>query len=185
MTDVGGRGQKQGGDDRGHPSTICHSALFLTVSKVTFNVFGMNNSRSAVEQAVARPPADTVQVTFRIPSDWLHQADALAATMSLFGTQATRTDAFREAMARGFRALEEDAKRNSHYRVSAYDGRNHFCLFWFGADRDAAIAETKRLAKEHAGGKWTVFRAYEGDDDEPFHREMVKDGGRGRNIVRK
>lgn len=138
----------------------------------------MHTTRTAVQEGVPRPTADTVQVTFRIPSDWIAQADALASTLSVFGVQATRTDAFREAMARGFKALEEDATRESRFRVSAYDGRNHFCLFWFGADRDAAVTEAKRLAKEHAGGKWTVFRVYDGDDEKPFHHELVKDGGK-------
>lgn len=120
-----------------------------------------------------RPHADTVQVTFRIPSHWVQEADALASAMSRHGMQATRTDAFREAMARGFRAIEEEARSQTRFRVSAWDGIMTTCLFWFGPDAKAAVAEAKRLAKENVGGKWTVFRVFEGDEEEPFHTEMV------------
>lgn len=120
-----------------------------------------------------RPPADTVQITFRVPSHWLDEADALASTMAVHGMQATRTDAFREAMGRGFRLLEQDAKKESKYRISAWDGVRSTCLFWFGPDGRTALAEAKRLAQKHAGGKWTCFRVYEDDAADPFHVEPV------------
>jgi hypothetical protein len=116
---------------------------------------------------MARRPAGRVQVTFRIPAQWLPEADALASTMSTHGVPASRTDAFREAMALGFRKLEEDAKKKSRYRVSAYDGRSSTCLFWFGSEKADAIAAAKRFAQENVGGRWTVFRVFEGDNPKP------------------
>lgn len=59
-----------------------------------------------------RPRTDTVQITMRIPRAWLELADALAAErLSLPGWQASRTDAFRAAIARGLGALEKEKKR--------------------------------------------------------------------------
>lgn len=64
----------------------------------------------AVEpEGMPRPPADTVQVTFRIPSAWLLEADAAADLLSRPGMRASRTDAFRAALARGFAAIRAES----------------------------------------------------------------------------
>lgn len=66
-------------------------------------------AENAVQEVVPRPPADTVQVTFRIPSQWLIEADEVADLLSKPGMRASRTDAYRAAMARGFAAIRGDA----------------------------------------------------------------------------
>jgi hypothetical protein len=48
-----------------------------------------------------------VQVTLRIPVDWLERADALAAALSEPGMEISRTDAMRRALAEGLLKLEE------------------------------------------------------------------------------
>ncbi|MBS2017490.1 MAG: hypothetical protein JST00_31700 [Deltaproteobacteria bacterium] len=58
-----------------------------------------------------RPPADTVQVTFRIPSSMLREADEVADVLSKPGMRASRQDAFRAAMARGFEILKAEAAK--------------------------------------------------------------------------
>ena len=129
-----------------------------------------------------RPPTDTVQITFRVPSHWLDEADALASTMTVAGSPATRTDAFREAMRRGFKQLEEEAKAETRYRISAYDGRNGRCLFWFGPDKQTAIATADRLAAEHADSKWTMFAVFDArkedaggpDAEDPIHSVLTE-----------
>lgn len=149
---------------------------------------------------MARPTADTTQVTFRIPTHWLTQADAVATILSRHGMEATRTDVFREAIARGMEEIVKDQGR-TQYRVSAWDGRATTCLFWFGRDEKDAIAEVKRLAseagaaraavargvtdpKEVSLARWTVFRAFRGDESEPFYDQVpgssIADGMRKR-----
>ena len=44
-------------------------------------------------KATTKP--STIQVTFRIPADWIERADTLALKLSRPGLEATRTDAFR------------------------------------------------------------------------------------------
>ncbi len=58
-----------------------------------------------------RPPAETVQVTFRVPRAWLERAAAIAKADATPGLALSRTDAFRMAIARGFAALEDEQKR--------------------------------------------------------------------------
>lgn len=50
--------------------------------------------------------ADTVQVTFRIPKEWLRRADSIAKKLSKNGVELGRTDGFRLAMNAGFEKLE-------------------------------------------------------------------------------
>jgi hypothetical protein len=57
-----------------------------------------------------RPPSDSVQIAIRVPKDWLKDADEIAALISRPGFQASRTDGFRAAIARGFEALRADAE---------------------------------------------------------------------------
>jgi len=55
-----------------------------------------------------RPPSDSVQIAIRVPRAWLDEADAVARLLGQPGFEATRTDAFRAAIARGFEAIRAD-----------------------------------------------------------------------------
>jgi len=57
---------------------------------------------------VAPPKKDTVQITFRVPSEWIKDADVLAKAFSTPGFDASRTDVFRMAIANGFAKLRLD-----------------------------------------------------------------------------
>lgn len=48
-----------------------------------------------------------VQITLRIPKEWLAEADALAEAMSQPGITMTQTDVFRAAIVRGLEALRK------------------------------------------------------------------------------
>lgn len=50
---------------------------------------------------MARPTRDTVQITFRIPTKWLAEADSVAAHLALEGRPMERTDGFRALIAGG------------------------------------------------------------------------------------
>ena len=58
---------------------------------------------------MSRPPSDAVQIAIRVPADWLKKADLVAAEISQPGFQASRTDGFRAALARGFEAFLGDS----------------------------------------------------------------------------
>jgi hypothetical protein len=146
-------------------------------------VFVMSNHANAVQDGMARPTADTVQITFRIPSHWLHQADAVATVLSRHGMEATRTDAFREAIARGMEEIIKDASA-TQYRVQAWDGRHTTCLFWFGRDEKTAIDTAEELARQHTNGRWTIFRVFKGDEHEPMFEKLVGQGATPRERVR-
>ncbi len=66
-----------------------------------------------------RPKSDTVQVTFRIPSEWVAQAAKLAKSLSRTGFQLTRTDSFRIAMAQGLIELQREADSAAVLKRSA------------------------------------------------------------------
>jgi hypothetical protein len=71
----------------------------------------MRNTALAVKQTdMARPTANTVQITFRIPTEWLAEADLAADRLSSPGMRASRTDAFRAAIARGFEVMKAERK---------------------------------------------------------------------------
>lgn len=72
-----------------------------------------------VEDGMPRPPSDTVQVAIRIPADWLGEADRLAALISRPGFVASRTDALRAAMARGFESLRAELAPEAPTRSAA------------------------------------------------------------------
>jgi hypothetical protein len=57
-----------------------------------------------------RPNRNRVQIAIRVPREWLALADRLAADESRLGWELSRTDAFRIAMAEGFKALRVNAK---------------------------------------------------------------------------
>ena len=58
-------------------------------------------------------PRSTIQVTFRIKTEWLDLADEIAGRMSKPGAPLTRTDGFRMAMAEGFEKLARHGRRRS------------------------------------------------------------------------
>lgn len=53
-------------------------------------------------------PTDTVQITARVPAEWLPLFDAVAAKLSRPGLALSRTDAVRLAVARGLEGLREE-----------------------------------------------------------------------------
>jgi len=55
-----------------------------------------------------RPPSDSVQIAIRVPKDWLEDADEIATLISRPGFEASRTDAFRAAIAKGFEVLRAE-----------------------------------------------------------------------------
>jgi hypothetical protein len=59
-----------------------------------------------------RPASEnTFQITFKVPEEWIAKADALAASMSRPGLTLTRTDALRQALAKGIEVLQAEAKK--------------------------------------------------------------------------
>lgn len=64
---------------------------------------------SATETGMPRPPSNSVQIAIRVPAEWLAEADEIAKIVSRPGLEASRTDAFRAAIARGFQAIRDDA----------------------------------------------------------------------------
>lgn len=65
---------------------------------------------------MARPTADTVQLTLRIPSKWFEDADGIAAQISEPGRIATRTDVFRLAIARGLQDIGRERAKDKGKR---------------------------------------------------------------------
>lgn len=74
----------------------------------------------------------------------------------------------------------EDRTKTFNFRISAWDGMHSTCLFWIGDDKDEAIAMTKHLAEENVGGRWTIFRAFRGDEEDPFFTAMPGETERAR-----
>ena len=54
--------------------------------------------------------SDTSQVTFRLPVSLALEAEEVADLLSFPGKRASRTDAFREAIRRGFAVLRAEGK---------------------------------------------------------------------------
>ena len=52
----------------------------------------------------------TTQIVIRMPKEWLVQVDSIRKIISRPGFEATRSDAYRIAMAEGFKALKADAR---------------------------------------------------------------------------
>jgi len=65
-------------------------------------------SQHAIQDDMPRPPTNSVQIAIRVPAEWHAEADEIAALISRPGFQASRTDAFRAAIAKGFEALREE-----------------------------------------------------------------------------
>ena len=70
----------------------------------------MTQHADDIEGGVPRPPSDAVQIALRVPKPWLSEADEIARMISRPGFEASRTDAFRAAIARGFEVLRVEAK---------------------------------------------------------------------------
>ena len=60
---------------------------------------------------MARPTADTVQITFRLPLAWLERADVVAAALTLAGRPMGRTDGVRALIAAGLTLYSEEIAR--------------------------------------------------------------------------
>lgn len=72
----------------------------------------MPNTPDGIDvEAMPRPPSNSVQIAIRVPAEWLTEADAIAKLISRPGFQASRTDAFRAAVARGFEVIKEEEKK--------------------------------------------------------------------------
>lgn len=68
----------------------------------------MGSTALAVKGPMARPTAETVQITFRIPKGWVDEAKLISEHMSRPGFEASYTDAFRAAIAKGLEALRDE-----------------------------------------------------------------------------
>jgi len=68
--------------------------------------------------SMPRPPSDSVQIAIRVPKDWLATADEIAKGISRPGFEASRTDAFRAAIARGFEVLREESLRTANFGLA-------------------------------------------------------------------
>jgi hypothetical protein len=69
---------------------------------------------------MARPPSDAEQIALRVPKSWLAEADELAQLISRPGFEASRTDAFRAATAKGFEVLFEELRPRTGQAPSAW-----------------------------------------------------------------
>lgn len=54
---------------------------------------------------MSAPKAETVQLSVRVPANWLARLDAIAAEMSRPGIELSRADALRAAVAEGILVL--------------------------------------------------------------------------------
>jgi hypothetical protein len=63
-----------------------------------------------------RPPTDAIQIALRVPKKWLDEADQIAKLISRPGFEASRTDAFRAAIARGFEVMKTEAEQETTKR---------------------------------------------------------------------
>jgi hypothetical protein len=57
------------------------------------------------------PEAKSVQITFRVPEEWLEEADWVAEKRSSLGLVLSRTDGFRLALEAGFKLLKKDGSK--------------------------------------------------------------------------
>jgi hypothetical protein len=73
-------------------------------------------AKHVLKGAMPRPPSDAVQIAIRVPKAWLTEADEIAKIISRPGFEASRTDAFRAAIARGFEVMKREAEQESKRR---------------------------------------------------------------------
>ena len=87
-----------------------------------------------------------------VPSHWPDEADALASTMTVsWGARQLALDAFREAMRRGFKQLRGGGAKARLATGSPLTTVATARLFWFGPDKQTAIATADRLARRARG----------------------------------
>jgi len=59
-----------------------------------------------------RPPSqNAVQISIRVPPEWLQRADAIAAKMARPGLEMTRADVLRMALVQGLDSVEREVKK--------------------------------------------------------------------------
>lgn len=124
-----------------------------------------------------RKPADTTQVTLRVPKHLLEEAEMVAKLISTTGFEASASDAMRAAMARGF---GEIAREQSPFFVQGWDGVRSTRLFHITNDAKDASTKARELARTHAGDRWTVFRVYGKGKADPIDEVAVAEPGKGR-----
>jgi hypothetical protein len=123
---------------------------------------------------------ETVPITLRVPAQFVETAEEVAKLMSSTGVEVSPTDAMRAAMMRGFEVIAQESPGT--FYISAYDGARTTCIFGIEYSQEGAIARGEALARQHTGGKWTIFRVYrEGERKKPLKVIFVKDGGRRGN----
>jgi len=60
-----------------------------------------------------RPPSpNAVQISIRVPPEWLERADAVAEKMGRPGLEMTRADVLRMALVQGLEFVEQEVKKN-------------------------------------------------------------------------
>lgn len=64
----------------------------------------------AVQGDVPRPPSSAIQISMRIPAEWLAEAAQLATALQRPGFTCTRSDVLRNAIARGLEAIRADVE---------------------------------------------------------------------------
>jgi hypothetical protein len=94
----------------------CRSLVSSTASLDAYwdaiYIMVMRSSAAEVEPGdMPRPPSNSIQVAIRIPKPWLKEADEIAKLISRPGFEASRTDAIRAAIAKGFEALRAEAAK--------------------------------------------------------------------------
>ncbi len=66
------------------------------------------NRTAAIALVMPREPADTTQVSVRIPNAWLADLDLVAEQLSRPGIELVRADILRAAIARGLQELKAE-----------------------------------------------------------------------------
>lgn len=59
---------------------------------------------------------NTFQVAFKIPEEWIEDADKIAERLSTPGAQATRTDVLRSALYEGLKKMKDGAHKRGTAR---------------------------------------------------------------------
>ena len=62
--------------------------------------------KRAYSHGMRTKKGSTIQIALRVPADWIARTDRLTSLLSQPGMEATRTDVFRSAIARGLSDLE-------------------------------------------------------------------------------
>ena len=92
---------------------------------------------------MARSTADTAQITFRLPLDWLERADAVAAGLALAGRPMGRTDGVRALIAAGLFLYEPEVAQLADRAAHALTARSGTTV-----TREAALKIALKAALE-------------------------------------